>query len=277
LLHLAGRRQHYAIDAVRTLRRVFAGALDKAACDLDRASIVRELDAMTRRGRTTMARQTVAYGRALFGWSLKRGAVAANPFTGLPVAPAVKRERVLLDDELSAIWRATEAPGSYHGIVRMLVWTGARCGEVSGMRWCELSDDLATWTIPSERTKNKRVHIVPINVQARELLRALPRYSEFVFPGLRGPFRGFARPKAALDSRSGVTGWRLHDIRRTVATGLQRLGVRLEVTEAVLGHVGGSRAGIVGVYQRHDYAVEQRAALDAWGEHLGSILLSSQH
>src|SRR6185503_17661262 len=88
-------------------------------------------------------------------------------------------------------------------------------------------------------------------------------------PGERGtPFSGWSKAKSALDAASGVSSWWLHDLRRTLATGLQRLGVRLEVTEAVLNHLSGSRAGVVGIYQRHDWAVEKRAALDAWSAHL---------
>jgi len=90
-----------------------------------------------------------------------------------------------------------------------------------------------------------------------------------IFPGERGtPFSGWSKAKSALDTTSGVSGWWLHDLRRTLATGLQRLGVRLEVTEAVLNHLSGSRAGVVGIYQRHDWAEEKRAALDAWSAHL---------
>ena len=86
-----------------------------------------------------------------------------------------------------------------------------------------------------------------------------------MFPGQRGPFNGFSKAKAALDKASGVKDWRLHDLRRTMATGLQKLGVRLEVTEAVLNHIAGSRAGIVGIYQRHTWADEKRAALERVG------------
>jgi integrase len=94
-----------------------------------------------------------------------------------------------------------------------------------------------------------------------------------VFPGERGtPFSGWSKAKSALDTASGVSGWWLHDLRRTLATGLQRLGVRLEVTEAVLNHLSGSRAGIIGIYQRHDWAVEKREALDAWAAHVASIV-----
>jgi integrase len=104
------------------------------------------------------------------------------------------------------------------------------------------------------------------------LLRSVPRFSELVFPGLRGPFNGWSKAKATLDGKSGVTGWRLHDLRRTVATGLQRLSVRLEVTEAVLNHISGTRGGIAGVYQRHDWAEEKRAALEAWGTNVMALV-----
>jgi integrase len=93
-----------------------------------------------------------------------------------------------------------------------------------------------------------------------------------VFPGRNGPFNGFSKAKEAFDKVCGIKDWRLHDLRRTMATGLQRLGVRLEVTEAVLNHVAGSRAGIVGVYQRHSWAEEKRLALIAWGEHVAAII-----
>jgi integrase len=226
---------------------------------------------MNRKGSAVMAAQTAAYGKATFGWALRRGSVASNPFINLPVAPTTKRERVLSDDELASLWRATSGE-SFNGIVRLLILSGQRRDEVAGMTWAELSGDLSTWTIPASRAKNGAIHIVPLSEPAQELLRSLPKFDGLVFPGLRGAFNGWSKAKAALDARSGVTNWRLHDLRRTMATGLQRLGVRLEVTEQVLNHIAGSRAGIVGVYQRHDFAAEKRAALEAWGEHVMAIV-----
>jgi integrase len=219
-----------------------------------------------------MAARTAAYGNAAYGWAVKRGAIEGNPFLNLPVAPTLKRERVLTDDEIAGIWRATDGAGPFNGIVRLLLLTGQRREEVAGMTWAELSDDLSTWTIPASRAKNGATHIVPLSAPAQDLLRGVPRSGELVFPGLRGTFNGFSPAKATLDTKSGVTNWRLHDLRRTMATGLQRLGVRLEVTEQVLNHVSGSRAGIVGVYQRHDFASEKRAALDAWGAHVLAVV-----
>jgi integrase len=159
---------------------------------------------------------------------------------------------------------------------------GQRRDEVAGMTWAELSEDLATWTIPATRTKNGVPHLVPLSEPARKLLHALPSdrpgYVQgghqraklaLVFAREHAtPISGWSKAKSALDTASGVSGWWLHDLRRTLATGLQRLGVRLEVTEAVLNHLSGSRAGVVGIYQRHDWAEEKRAALDAWSAHL---------
>jgi integrase len=241
-----------------------------------------------------MTGRTAAYGRAAFGWAVKRGAVPLNPFADLPVGKSIaKRERVLSDAELAEIWRAAgEASAPYGAIVRLLILTGQRRGEVAGMAWNEISDDFATWNLPPHRTKNGVAHTVPLSGLARDALKELAatdasggRGAELVFPGAAGtPFAGWSKSKRALDKAiatarsktaprggevpAGLMAWNVHDLRRTVATGLQRLGVRLEVTEAVLNHISGSRGGIAGVYQRHDWASEKRAALDSWAAHV---------
>lgn len=310
-LHLAERRPSYAAEAVRALHYAFAAHLDDAAEDLDRAAVVRALDALTRRRKrklgarmekpkgAAMTGRTAAYGRAAFGWAVKRGAVHTNPFAALPVDKSIdKRERVLSDVEIAEIWRAAgEAALPYGAIIRLLVLTGQRRGEVAGMAWGEVSEDLATWTMPGDRTKNGAAHMVPLSAPARDLLRALlPDHANkrganggLLLPGAVGtPFAGWSKAKRALDraivdaraKAAAATGtspaplipWSVHDLRRTVATGLQRLGVRLEVTEAVLNHISGSRGGIAGVYQRHDWATEKRAALDAWAAHIRSVV-----
>jgi integrase len=295
-LHLIHRRPRYAAEAVRALRHGFAKHLDRPAEDLDRAAVVHALDSLSRprkekgkgkssiRHGTAIAGRTAAYGRACFAWAMKRGTVPTNPFAELPMPSSItKRERVLSDEEAGAIWRAAgEAPLPYGAIVRLLMLTGQRREEVAGMTRAELSEDLATWTIPATRTKNGIPHLVPLSQPASKILQALPSNGPgdvqgahqraklaLVFPGERGtPFSGWSKAKSALDTASGVSGWWLHDLRRTLATGLQRLGVRLEVTEAVLNHLSGSRAGVVGIYQRHDWAEEKRAALQAWSTHL---------
>jgi integrase len=156
----------------------------------------------------------------------------------------------------------------------MLMLTAQRRHEVADMAWSELSDDRSTWTIPASRAKNGQDSIVPLAPQVQAIVEAAPRYAvnALCFPGERGAFSGWSKSKVRLDRDSGVKDWRLHDLRRTAATGLQKLGVRLEVTEAVLNHIAGSRAGIVGVYQKHTWADEKRAALAAWGARVEAIV-----
>ena len=189
-LHLAGRRPSYAAEAVRALHYAFADHLDDAAEDLDRAAVVRALDGLTRRRKrkdgdgadkpkgAAMTGRTAAYGRAAFAWAVKRGAVRVNPFAALPIDKSIaKRERVLSDQEIAEIWRAAgDAASPYGTIIRLLILTGQRRGEVAGMAWNEISEDLATWTLPGERTKNGEAHMVPLSAPARDLLgRCCPK------------------------------------------------------------------------------------------------------
>jgi integrase len=270
-LYLVHKRPRYAESATRALRRVFARHLDEPATAMRRDIVVRILDGLAKDGKAAMATATARYGSALFGWATRRGSLSSsNPFERVPTAPTVRRDRVLSDEEIRLIWIATEEPGTFNAIVRVLILTGQRRDEVAGMTWGEIAPDLSVWTIPAARAKNGVAHLVPLSEQTQGLLRS--QSDGLVFPGLRGPFNGFSKAKDALDKASGVRGWRLHDLRRTVATGLQKLGVRLEVTEAILNHVSGSRTGIVGVYQRHDWAVEKRLALSAWGAHVAAIV-----
>jgi integrase len=291
--HLAGKRERYAYEAVRALRTAFAGVWNRPAEELDHGGVMRALRALRKplkgapepRGSRTkgnaIASRTAAYGRACYTWAAKHQLVNANPFDAVPLNDfkTQARDRVLTDDELASIWCAAEAADArvFGSLVRLLILTGQRREEVAGLAWPELSSDRKTWTIPASRAKNGKDHLVPLSAAARGLLPEEPRLdereSELVFPGQRGtPFNGWSKSKAQLDKHSGVTGWRIHDLRRTLATGLQRLGVRLEVTEAVLNHVSGSRAGIVGIYQRHEWASEKRAALNAWAAHVMALV-----
>jgi integrase len=221
-LHLAGRRPRYAKEAVRALHHAFAEGLDDAAEDLDRRSVVRALDALTRRrkhndrngaGRVkgaAMISRTAAYGRAAFGWAVRRGSVSVNPFAALPIVKgASKRERVLSDLEIAEIWRAAgESSVPFGPIIRLLILSGQRRGEVAGMAWSELSDDLTIWSLPAERTKNGTAHNVPLSAPARSLLKPFTcedreeRHAsgQLVFASVAGnPFAGWSKAKIALD------------------------------------------------------------------------------
>ncbi|MCL6741569.1 site-specific integrase [Sphingomonas sp. RB56-2] len=172
-------------------------------------------------------------------------------------------------------------------MIRLMIATGQRRQEVSALNWSEIDLQGKLWTLPSQRSKNGKSHLVPLNTLAlRELESLCPRTEGLVFTTTgKTPVSGFSRAKERIAKRTGqiletmepgrarvYPPWRLHDLRRTLATGLQRLGVRLEVTESVLNHISGSRAGIVGVYQRHDWAEEKTEALDRWNAHLEAVV-----
>jgi integrase len=186
----------------------------------------------------------------------------------------VSRDRVLSDDELRLVWKAAEGMGWPFGpMVQLLVLTGQRRSEVAGMEWQEVDLEKATWVIPSHRTKNAEAHLVPLSPPAVAILASLPRVGDYVFTTTgRTPVSGFSRAKAALDGRAEIAPWRLHDVRRTVASGMARLGVNLPVIEKVLNHTSGSFAGIVGVYQRHSFADEKRRALEVWGRFVEELV-----
>ncbi len=272
-LHLAHRSARYRKDATEAMERALKDWWNRPAERLQRRDVVSIVDRLT----PSVARALAAYGRACFGWAQRRGSVPGNPFTELPVAPSnVQRDRVLTDAEAVKVWKAAALDTTPYGpIVCLLLLTGQRRDEVRGMNWSEIASDLTTWTIPGERTKNGQPSVVPLSAPAQAILREkLKKMRDqrrgLVFPGEGGKvmFGNWSKSKAGLDKEASVTDWRVHDLRRTVATGLQRLGVRLEVTEAVLNHVSGTRGGIVGIYQRHDWAAEKRTALDGWAAHV---------
>ncbi|MGA2491334.1 MAG: integrase arm-type DNA-binding domain-containing protein [Roseiarcus sp.] len=271
---LKDARPNYRDEAPRSLKVAFAGRLDRAAADLTDKAVIKVKSALIEAKKDATASALLRYGHAAFAWAISERLVEGNPFAGIKKPSVASRERVLTDEELGAVWRATGGPGSFTAIVRLLMITGQRREEIAGMSWSELSDDLSTFTIPAARSKNGVASIVPLPLPARQIIEGALRRDgvDLVFPGERGVFRNWGHAKKRLDGASGVKGWRLHDLRRTVATNLQALGVRLEVTEAVLSHVSGSRGGIAGVYQRHDWLEEKRAALTAWGEKLGAII-----
>jgi integrase len=158
-------------------------------------------------------------------------------------------------------------------VVKLLALTGARREEIGRLRWDEIRGDEIH--LSGARTKNGEPHIIPLSKPALAVLDTVPHIAGagFVFTaGGDKPLNSWGKAKERLDKAAGIAPWRIHDIRRTVATGLQKLKVPLTVTEAVLGHTAGSRGGIVGIYQRHDYADEKRAALEAWGAHVMALV-----
>lgn len=210
-----------------------------------------------------------------------------SPATGVkPVAKESSRDRVLSDDEVRWLWQACDALGHPWGpFTKALLLTGQRLGEVAGMRDSEITG--TTWHLVADRTKNGRAHDVPLCDAVRAVLAEAMRIegSALVFTTTgETPISGFYKGRQHVDEKMEeiaaeergepveIPRWTFHDLRRTAATGMARLGIAVRVTEAVLNHVSGTGGGIVAVYQRHDYADEKRAALEAWARFVASVV-----
>jgi integrase len=225
--------------------------------------------------------------RAFFSWCIPRY-LKHSPCFGLKgPAKSTPRSRVLSDEELVKIWRACDGmgaltrlgsvhtepaelhhlPASYCQIVKLLLLTGQRRGEIAGLQPSWIHDDRIT--IPKEIAKNGRQHTVPIGPIAQNII--LQAQLPFTSRGTK-TFNNWTYNKSVLDTLSGVTGWTLHDCRRTVASNMGALGIRLEVIERILNHVSGSFGGVAGTYQRYEFLPEMRAAIDLWEERLKIIL-----
>jgi integrase len=250
----------------------------------------RPLDAIKRADVAARLQETVkAYGRtsaargrdnlsALFSWAVKEGLCEANPVLGTndPTEGMQSRDRVLNDDEISAVWNACQDDDAAR-IVRLLLLTGARREEIGGLRWSEISIEAGLMTIPGTRTKNHRTLELILPKVAIDILRSVPRQDgrEFVFGRFGGAFSGWSALKLRLDSKivmaSGkpLAPWRLHDLRRTMRTGLGKIGVQPHIAELVINHVKG---GVEAIYDRHRYQREIKAALALWAEHVLALV-----
>ena len=173
--------------------------------------------------------------------------------------------------------------------VQALILTAQRRDEVAGMRRRELKDGGALWTIPGERTKNGVEHDVPLVPAAQSLVASVPRVvaTDYLFTTTgKGPVSGYSKAKQRLDAtilaiaRKAaadrgenpaeviIQPWRLHDLRRTAASGIARLGVPVHVIESILNHRSGQISGVAAVYNRHSYLPEKRRALESWANYL---------
>jgi integrase len=243
---------------------------------------------------------------SLFAWAMAKGQAEANPVIGTePAVTKGARDRVLTDDELAAIWTAL-GDDPYGDIVKLLALTGQRRDEIGSLRWAEIDFDKAVIALPPERTKNSRLHDVPLSDAALAILKAAlppertknsrlhdvplsdaalailkarPRLagSDYVFTTGANGFRGWSNYKTLLDSRIAAKGaiadWRLHDLRRTVSTRMHdELGVLPHIVEAVLNHVSGHKAGVAGTYNRSTYDKQKREALSLWSARLTGIV-----
>jgi integrase len=246
---------------------------------ITRRDVIELIDKVSDRGATTMARRLHSHLHRLFRWSVGRGIIEINPMADLPKpGTAVKRDRVLTSAELAVVSKATDRIGWPFGpAVRLLILTAARRDEIGSLSWAEIHGGNEI-RIPGERSKTGEPRIIPLSPAAAKLIEGLPRVGNHLFSSNGRGISGWSKAKRAIDAAAAeINGgllalWRLHDLRRTCATGLQRLGVGLQIIESVLGHVSGSRAGVTGVYQRYQFETEKRAALDAWAREVNRIV-----
>jgi integrase len=254
--------------------------------------------AVTKQSGPTTANRLRTSLSTFFGWLIQRGRAPANPVINVEKNPEKSRDRVLAPAELRLIWNAL-GNDEYSAIIRLLALTGQRASEIADLRWSEIHDDQII--LPPERTKNGRPHVVPLSPIAKQIIEAQAgdNRRDLIFGRGEGGFSGWSKSKERLDLRiteanSGkpIPPWVPHDLRRTLATYLggglpehqlkklppkdrdaaSGFGIQPHVIEAVLNHVSGTKAGIVGVYQRGTYPREKKAALDLWADRLLAIV-----
>jgi integrase len=264
--HGATLRLKSRYQLTRTLRRHFHWK--KAVDKITHADVADVIDRIKAKSEAAHALKDI---RTFFNWCVPRF-IPHSPCEGIRMPPQKSRDRVLADEEIMSVWhRADELGYPYGTIVKLLILTGLRTGEVAALGWNWI--DGATLTIPATIAKNGRSSTVPIGPMTKSVVESVHKRGALLFPA-RGyddkPFQGFGVSKIELDT-CGVRNFTHHDLRRTFATNLAALGTPIHVTEKLLNHVSGTTGGIVAIYQRHSYMDEMRVAILAWENKLASL------
>src|ERR1700716_662252 len=269
-------QNRYAAETSRLLRReVGKPWVGRSIHEISKRDAVEVVSAIVQRGAPGAANKTLKSLKTFLRWCVSQAVLDRSPAEGVPLpTKEVARDRVLSDVELTqVILAAREVGGPYGAIVELLALTGQRREEVACLHWEELDLAQRIWMIPKARTKNAKAHIVHLSRQALAVLKRADERGPLVFTlfGTK-PFQDFTHAKRRLDQLSGVTGWRLHDLRRTCVSGMARLGVAPHVADKILNHQSGTISGVAAVYQRHEFLAERRAALDLWAAHVAGLL-----
>jgi len=270
------------IEAVfrRDLRPRFG---NRSIRSLTRTDITKALDEIGDRSGSA-ANKGHKWLKKMFNFAVERGDVQTSPMDRMrPPHEQQSRERALDEREVQLVWRAAERIGYPFGpLVQLLILTGQRLREVAGTRWDEMDSQGSEWLIPGTRTKNGNAHLLPLCEPARSILldikaRGIDGNLVFTTNGI-SPVSGFSKAKKRIDAviaeylkPGGIAPWTFHDLRRTLATGCQRLGIPIDHTEALINHTG-RRRGIVAVYQLYDYRDEKAVAAQRWGEKVKDIV-----
>jgi integrase len=256
-------------------RLVYPAIGDKPIDSIRRSDIFAMLDKIADRNGARMSDVTLSTLRRVLNWYALRDDNFRSPIVpGMQRQNAEdhRRERILSDDEIRALWATTADNTAFSTLIRVLLLTGARRNEVAGMKWDEIDAD-GVWTLPESRSKTKVEVVRPLSKAALAVLEGMPRIDgcDFIFTsnGIT-PIASFSDPKAALDAQSRVVGWRLHDLRRTARSLLSRCkGVSVDHAERVLGH---SVSDLRARYDRHGYVEEMRFAVEALAQMVETII-----
>jgi integrase len=291
--YLIAVRRNTAPSTAREVQRVLTREFlppwrNRPIGSITRGDISHRITAIVGRGADVMANRALSYLRRLFTWAVNEGRLGASPLTGMrPPAKETTRDRVLDDAEIRWLLHACDSEGEHWGgpFTKLLLLTAQRRDEVAGMRWAQLDLTKATWRLSGERTKNGQAHEVHLSEAACAILNGMPRVGDYVFT-VTGttPVTGFSKVKRRLDAAvlaakraelgpecDAVPRWTHHDLRRTGATGMARLGVAPHIADRILNHVAGGLKGVAKVYNRFEYLPERRAALEAWGRHVTAL------
>jgi integrase len=261
------RREGKKLRTVKRRRAIFERLIfpalgSRPIADIRRRDIIALLDNVDEANGPVMADHAWMALRRVLNWHALRDETFRSPAVmGMRAKHAQRRDRILSDDELRALWKCTDNGALFDRFVRFLLLTAVRRSEAAGMTRAEIANG-NLWTIAASRMKAKVEHVLPLSADALDILASLPIIGTsgliWTHDGRR-PIRNFSKPKLALDQRSGVTGWVLHDLRRTARSLMSRGGVMPDVAERALAHVIG---GIRGVYDRHSFLEEKRHAFE---------------
>jgi integrase len=275
-LHCEARKLRSMDQIDRYLKRMTHAWTGRAFTSIGRGDVAKLLDQIESDSGERPATYALQVFSSLANWYAARDDNYRSPIVkGMRRGLPVKRDRILSDDEIRAIWPAAEANGLFGAFVRLLLLTGQRREKVSAMRWDDVSID-GVWTIQTEAREKGNAGELVLPEMALEIIKAQPRFASnpYVFPGSRDQhFKSWAHGKRMLDAKITAAGffapWTLHDLRRTARSLMSRAGVRPDVAERVLGHV---IAGVEGIYDRHSYREEKAHALKALAGLIENIL-----
>lgn len=259
----------------QTLKTYAADWDDRPITEIAKRDVIEVLDGIMIRGKGYAANRFLAAVRKLFGWAVERDLIETSPCFGLK-APAVEksRDRVLTEGELVAIWNACDQVGTVGAIVRLLILTVQRKEEVAGMRRSDVDREAKVWSLSRADTKADRATDVPLSNEALSLIDTLPLISrcDYVFPQARDITSHTTisgKNKEDLDRLSGVTDWRIHDLRRTATTLMGKLRIDRDVRKRILNHAGND---VTAIYDRFDYREEKAEALQTWARYVVGLV-----